>query len=73
MTVAGAPEVKPKLDLESAALFLGVRPRTLAEKKWRLRHAIPTFLVGDKPTFDVDELARWLEAHRESDATGEPR
>ena len=81
MAVAGVPELKPKpdlpsqvatllalkpkLDLDGAAKFLGVSPRTLAEKPWRLKHAVPTYLIGSKPVFDVDELAAWLEAHRE--------
>ena len=64
--------MKPLLDPELAAPFIGVTTKTMAN--WRCQGAGlgPKFLrVGRKIKYDPDDIAEWREAKRVS-STSEP-
>lgn len=52
--------ISPRLRLLDAAHYLGVSPRSLADRGWRRKHGIPCFKVGRAVVFDVAALDRWL-------------
>lgn len=53
------------LRLAEAAAFLRCSPRSLANRSWRIRHAIPTLRLGRCLLFDRAELQCWLKGRRE--------
>lgn len=57
--------LSPRLRLADAARYLGVSPRSLADRGWRRRHGIPYFKIGAAVIFDVTALDRWLARHAE--------
>lgn len=57
--------LSPRLRLPDAARYLGISPRSLADRGWRQRHGIPCFRVGRALVFDVAALDRWLARHAE--------
>jgi len=59
------PGVPFRLRLPQAAEYLGVSPRSLADRGWRLKHGIPAFKVGSILVFDRAALDRWLAKHQE--------
>lgn len=54
-----------RLRLAAAAAYLGVSPRSLADRGWRRKHGIPCFKIGAAVIFDVVSLDRWLARHAE--------
>ena len=48
-----------------AAEYLGVKPRSLADRGFRARHKIPAFKVGRALVFDMAELDAWIKRRRE--------
>lgn len=54
-----------RLRLAAAAAYLGVSPRSLADRGWRRKHGIPCFKIGAAVIFDVAALDRWLARHAE--------
>lgn len=57
--------LSPRLRLADAARYLGVSPRSLADRGWRRRHGIPCFKIGAAVIFDTAVLDRWLTRHAE--------
>jgi len=55
----------PRLRLRQAAAHLGISPRSLADRGWRLKHGIPTLKVGRAVVFDRAALDAWLRRHAE--------
>ncbi len=53
-----------------AAEYLGVSPRSLGSRGWRLRHGIPTLKIGRALVFDKAALDRWLAKHAERSGSG---
>lgn len=62
-------ELKPLLDTEAAAPFVGVDPKTLAN--WRVLGKGPKFVAGRKPRYHPDDIAEWVNARRVQ-STSEP-
>lgn len=54
-----------RLRLPDAARHLGVSPRSLADRGWRMRRGIPCFKIGKAVVFDAAALDRWLRRHQE--------
>ena len=54
-----------RLRIPQAAARLGVSPRSLATRGWRMKHGIPTLHVGRTVVFDAASLDRWLLRHAE--------
>ncbi len=54
-----------RLRIPDAALYLGISPRSLADRGWRLKHGIPAIKVGRAVVFDQATLDRWLSRHAE--------
>lgn len=59
------PAHPPRLRVRGAAAFLGVSPRSLASRGWRIKHGIPTLRVGRAVVFDAAALDHWLRRHQE--------
>lgn len=57
--------LSPRLRLAAAAAYLGVSPRSLADRGWRRKHGIPCFKIGAAVIFDGASLDRWLARHAE--------
>ena len=57
-------EVK-RFRVGAAAEYLGVSPRSLGSRGWRLRLGIPCYKVGSALVFDRVALDRWLAKHQE--------
>ncbi len=55
----------PRLRLHAAARYLGVSPKSLADRGWRRKHAIPSLKLGRAVVYDRADLDRWLARHRE--------
>ncbi|HTK91392.1 MAG TPA: helix-turn-helix domain-containing protein [Verrucomicrobiae bacterium] len=56
----------PRVRLDAAAGIVGLKPRSLANRRFRERHQIPAFKVGRALVFDAAELEAWLRRHREA-------
>ena len=48
-----------------AAEYLGVSPRSLASRGWRLKHGITAIKIGRAIVFDQGTLDAYLSRHRE--------
>ena len=48
-----------------AAPCIGVSPRTLASRSWRIRNRVPALRVGMCVVYDPVALLRWLRSHPE--------
>lgn len=74
MSASEAPQ--RALDTRSAARYVGLAPRTLANMRCPSSSTEgPTYrLLGSKPVYDVAELDRWLDAQpvRSRNPTREP-
>jgi len=57
-----APE---RIKVREAAKVLGVSPYSLADRRWRRKHAIPASRIGKALVFDVRQLEAYLVARRE--------
>jgi len=54
-----------RVRLRQAAEILGVSPFSLADRRWRERHAIPAAKIGRAVLFDPRELEDYLSRRRE--------
>ncbi len=54
-----------RLRTKDVARYVGVSPRSLASRGWRLKHAIPAYRVGRALVFDTAALDHWLAKHVE--------
>lgn len=54
-----------RLRMKDAARYVGVSPRTLASRGWRLKHGVPAYRVGRALIFDTSRLDAWLTKHQE--------
>ena len=61
----GYQRMSERLRIRGAAAHLGISPRSLADRAWRLRHGIPAARVGRAVVFDRVALDRWLAKHQE--------
>ncbi len=57
----------PRLRLPEAARYIGVAPRSLADRAWRRRHGLDraTIKIGRLVVFDRATLDAWLRRHTE--------
>ena len=55
-----------RVRLDAAAQIVGLKPRSLANRRFRERHQIPAFKVGRALVFDAAELDAWIRRHREA-------
>ncbi len=54
-----------RVRVRQAAEVLGVSPFSLADRRWRRKHAIPASRIGKALVFDVRQLEAYLAARRE--------
>ena len=54
-----------RLRIPAASARLGVSPRSLATRGWRIKHGIPCVKIGRSVVFDADSLEKWLAKHKE--------
>jgi len=54
-----------RLRTKGAARYVGVSPRSLGSRFWRLRHGVPAIRIGRVLLFDSTALDRWLAKHAE--------
>jgi hypothetical protein len=59
-----------RLRTKDAARYVGVSPRSLASRGWRLKHGLPTIRIGRALVFDSEALDRWLAKHAERRVRG---
>jgi len=53
------------LTIQEAAEYLGLSPRSLAGRGWRMKNRLPAIKVGRSVRFDKEALDRWIDRHRE--------
>ena len=57
--------VMGRIRLRRAAEILAVSPFSLADRRWRKRHAIPAVKIGRAVIFDVRQLEEYLATRQE--------
>ena len=53
------------LTIQEAADYLGLSPKSLAGRGWRIKNRLPTIKVGRSVRFDKEALDHWIDHHRE--------
>jgi excisionase family DNA binding protein len=53
------------LTIQEAAEYLGLSPRSLAGRGWRMKNRLPAIRVGRSVRSDKEALDRWIDRHRE--------
>jgi len=53
------------LTIQEAAEYLGLSPRSVAGRGWRMKNRLPAIKVGRSVRFDKEALDRWIDRHRE--------
>ncbi len=53
------------LNISAGARVLGVSPRSLASRAWRMKLNIPAYRIGRRIVFVEDDLLQWLKRNRE--------
>ncbi len=59
------PTFRSRFRIPQAAAYLGISPKSLADRGWRLRNGIPCSRIGRAVVFDPNQLDAWLARHRE--------
>ncbi len=59
------PAFRARFRIPQAAAYLGISPKSLADRGWRLRNGIPCSRIGRAVVFDPNQLDAWLARHRE--------
>jgi len=54
-----------RLRVPEAAARLGIAPRSLATRGWRIKHGIPCVKIGRSVVFDAASLEKWPTKHQE--------